>query len=219
MSLSLLFKDELRGFYRSKVMLFLWVGLPVLAILLRFLKPEAEGMPFTILSAIVVSSVGGTLAAAMLAISIINEREKNVYDLFLIRPIKRRDLILSKFGAVYLCIGIAAGLALLTGVIVDFLRTGGIPETVLIDSGESLATSLSMMAISSSAGILIGILAPSILVGAILVIYGANQISIIPTLPALMNTSNKLLFTVGLGAVATAVLLWFSVFFLNRKQF
>ncbi len=219
MSLSLLFKDELKGFYKSKVMLFLWVGLPVLTILLRFLQPEAEGMPFTVLSAIVVSSVGGTLAAAMLAVSIINEREKNVYDLFLIRPIKRRDLILSKFGAVYLCIGIAAGLALLTGVIVDFLRTGGIPETILIDSGESLATSLSMMAISSSAGILIGILAPSILVGAILVIYGANQISIIPTLPALIDTSNQFIFTVGLGILVTIILLWLSIFFLNRKQF
>lgn len=219
MSLSLLFKDELKGFYKSKVMLVLWIGLPALTIILRILKPQAGEMPFTTLSAIVISSIGGTLAAAMLAISIINEREKNVYDLFLIRPIKRRDLILSKFGAVYLCIGIAAGLALLTGVIVDLLRTGGIPETVLIDSEKSLATSLSMMAISSSAGVLIGILAPSILVGAILVIYGANQISIISTLPALINTSNQLLFTVGLGAVITAVLLCLSVFFLNRKQF
>ena len=30
MNLSLLFVDELRGFYKSKVMIFLWVGLPII---------------------------------------------------------------------------------------------------------------------------------------------------------------------------------------------
>ena len=30
MKLQMLYVDELRGFYKSKVMLFLWVGLPVI---------------------------------------------------------------------------------------------------------------------------------------------------------------------------------------------
>jgi len=31
----LLFKDELTGFYKSKVMIFLWIGLPLMAVLLH----------------------------------------------------------------------------------------------------------------------------------------------------------------------------------------
>ena len=89
MSLKILFKDELRGFYKSKVMIFLWVGLPILAILIYFWSPDTgQEIPFAAFSALLLSSIGGTLASVMLAVSIINEKEKNVYDLFLIRPIK-----------------------------------------------------------------------------------------------------------------------------------
>ena len=48
MSLWLLFKDELNGFYRSKVMLALWAGLPAMAVLLYFLVDDIEGMPITV---------------------------------------------------------------------------------------------------------------------------------------------------------------------------
>ncbi len=219
MSLPLLFKDELTGFYKSKGMIILWVGLPLLVIILRLWGPEAEGMSFTTLSALMVSSIGGTLAAVMLAVSIINERDKQVYNLFLIRPIKRRSLLIGKFSAVYLCIAIASFLALLVGLVIDFVRVGGLPGSVLGNSAESMATSLSMMAISSSAGVLIGVLAPSVLAGAILVIYGANQISILPALPSMLNMSHHLLFTVILGVFFTLILLLVSIFFFDRKQF
>jgi hypothetical protein len=48
------------------------------------------GTPFTLISSIVVSSIGGTLAAVMLAVFIINEKNRHVYDLFLIRPINAK---------------------------------------------------------------------------------------------------------------------------------
>ena len=93
MSFLLLFTDELRGFYKSKVMIFLWIGLPLMTILLHLWSPNTgENIPFTALSAIIVSSVGGTLAAVMLTVSIINEKTQHVYDLFLIRPLKRWNL-------------------------------------------------------------------------------------------------------------------------------
>ncbi len=38
MKLRVLFIDELRGFYKSKVMIFLWIGLPVIALLFRFIS-------------------------------------------------------------------------------------------------------------------------------------------------------------------------------------
>jgi hypothetical protein len=57
-NLSLLFVDELRGFYKSKVMVFLWVGLPVIALLFHFISSATTStLPFTVVSTIVVSSL------------------------------------------------------------------------------------------------------------------------------------------------------------------
>ncbi len=48
MKLQLLYVDELRGFYKSKVMLFLWIGLPIVALLFRFVQVSTTGqaIPF-----------------------------------------------------------------------------------------------------------------------------------------------------------------------------
>jgi ABC-2 type transport system permease protein len=221
MQLSLLFTDELRGFYKSKVMIFLWVGLPIIALLFRFISAGSTGqeIAFTLVSSIVVSSVGGTLAAVMLAVFIINEKNRHVYDLFLIRPIKRRDIVLSKFFSVYVCVAIASAIAVFAGVVADLVTTGTLPTTVLMDAGQSLATTLSMIAVSCGAGVLIGVASPSVLVGAILVIYGGNQISVIPLVPTLLNLPDAAVFTVVLAITIAAGLLAGAVALFNRKQF
>jgi ABC-2 type transport system permease protein len=221
MQLGLLFVDELRGFYKSKVMIFLWIGLPVIALLFSFISAESSGqtIPFTLISALVVSSIGGTLASVMLAVFIINEKNRHVYDLFLIRPLKRRDILLAKFFSVYTCVAIAAFFAVLTGIITDYATTGALPTTILANAGESLATSLSMIAVACSAGVLIGVASPSVLVGAILVIYGGNQISVIPLVPTLLNLPNATAFTIVLAGVVALGLLSAAVALFNRKQF
>jgi ABC-2 type transport system permease protein len=221
MQLSLLFTDELRGFYKSKVMIFLWVGLPIIALLFRFISAGSTGqeIAFTLVSSIVVSSVGGTLAAVMLAVFIINEKNRHVYDLFLIRPIKRRDIVLSKFFSVYVCVAIASAIAVFAGVVADLVTTGTLPTTVLTDAGQSLATTLSMIAVSCGAGVLIGVASPSVLVGAILVIYGGNQISVIPLVPTLLNLPDAAVFTVALAVAVAAGLLAGAATLFNRKQF
>ena len=58
MSLPLLFMDELKGFYKSKVMLFLWVGLPALSILLYFSAMDTGGLSLSSMTAIIVGSIG-----------------------------------------------------------------------------------------------------------------------------------------------------------------
>lgn len=216
----LLFKDELKGFYRSNVMLFLWVGLPLISLLMRLWSPDSgDEIPFSLLTALLVSSIGGTLAAVMLAVSIINEKNRRVYDLFLIRPIMRRDMLMAKFFAVYLCLVAASLLAMGLGQGIDYF-TNDIPlEQITQNSWESLAVSLSMMAIASSVGILIGVISPSVLVGAILVIYGGNQLSALPILPTMLGVSEPLVFTAMLGAILTAVFLSLSVILFERKQF
>src|SRR3990172_12649556 len=125
MKLQLLFVDELRGFYKSKVMIFLWIGLPIITLLFRFVQSSVRGqaIPFTTISAIVVSSLAGTLASVMLAVFLINERNRHVYELFLIRPLKRRDIILAKYLSVYTCFAIASIIAVVVGVAADRILT------------------------------------------------------------------------------------------------
>ena len=220
MNLLLLFVDELMGFYKSKVMISLWIGLPLVSILFHFLSSSTGSpIPFTVVSAIVVSSLAGTLASVMLAVSIINEKNRHVYELFLIRPLKRRNIIIAKFLSVYVCIAVAAILAIILGMVADYLTTGTLSEAVLSNTFQSLSISLSMMATSCAAGVLIGVVSPSVLVGAILVIYGGNQISALPLLPSILNLTNPTLFTICLGALMSIVLLILAISIFDRKQF
>ncbi len=221
MKTGLLFVDELRGFYKSKVMIFLWVGLPVIALMFRFISAGSSGqsIPFTVISALVVSSIGGTLASVMLAVFIINEKNRRVYDLFLIRPLKRRDILLAKFFSVYTCVAVASFIAVLTGIVIDYSTTGALSTAILTDAGQSLAISLSMIAVACSAGVLIGVASPTVLVGAILVIYGGNQISVIPLVPTLLNLPYASIFTIVLATTVAVGLLVAAITIFNRKQF
>ncbi len=221
MMLPMLYADELRGFYKSKVKLFLWVGLPIIAILFRFVQVTSTGqqISFTVISALIVSSLAGTLAAVMLAVSIINEKNRHVYELFLIRPLNRRDIVFAKFLSVYTCLAIASVISVLVGVAADAVTQGASSATVLNETMQSLAVSLSTVAVSCSAGVLIGVAAPSVLIGAILVIYGGNQISVIPLIPNILNLPDAALITVGLAAAVAAALLAGAVALFERKQF
>jgi ABC-2 type transport system permease protein len=221
MSLPLLFVDELRGFYKSKVMLFLWVGLPIIAILFRLVQSSLTGqdISFTVISSLIVSDLAGTLASVMLAVSIINEKNRHVYELFLIRPMKRRNILFSKYLSVYLCVAIASFISVLVGVVTDLAIGGTLSNAVLNGLGQSLAISLSVIAVACAVGVLIGVASPSVLVGAILVIYGGNQTSIIPLLPTLLNIPDAVLFTIALAVATAAGLLAGALFLFERKQF
>lgn len=217
MSLSILLKDELNGFYRSKVMLFLWVGLPGLAVLLFLASLDTGGLPLHSFAAFLVSAIGGVIAAAMLAVGIISERERHVYDLFVIRPVKRRDIVISKFLAVYACVVVAGFVSIMLGVVVDYFNSDLPPAEVLESSLPGLVIIVSMIAISCSAGVLIGIFSPSVLVGVILVMYGVNQLSVVAVLPV-MTASASDFFPLLPGTAISAALLFLAVLLFNRKQ-
>ncbi len=219
-SFPLLYKDELRGFYKSKVMLLLWLGMPVLVLIIHVWNPGTEGeMPLAVLSALTVSSISGTLASVMLAVGIVHEKSKGVYSLFLIRPVKRRHILLSKFFSVYSCIAVAALITIAFGFAFDYLNQGGIAQGVFKQTVMSLVMSFSMMAIASSAGVLIGVASPSVLVAIILVLYGGNQLSALGFLPYMIELPNPMLIMVLAGASVASILLTLSVLFFNKKQF
>lgn len=220
MNLKLMYKDELKGFYKSKVMLFLWIGLPILALWIYLLNPETEqNVPLTVLSALVVSSIAGTLSSIMLTVGIIHEKSKGIYPLFLIRPIKRRDILLGKFFAVFTCVFLAALISISLGLIVDYLTLGSISGNIIKETLSSIIMSISMMGISCSAGILIGMISPSVLVGVILVIYGGNQISALVMIPAFMGLSSSPLISIIPAVIFSCIFLSTAVMIFNKKQF
>ena len=122
MILSLLYKDELKGFYKSSVMIILWIGLPLLSIISYLFFPDlGDQTSVSYITSTIISSIGGWLAAIMLAVHIIHEKSHHVYDLFLIRLVKKRDIILSKFLVVFSCVTVACIIALTLSFLLDYL--------------------------------------------------------------------------------------------------
>jgi len=220
MSLKILFVDELKGFYKSKVMIVLWLGLPLISLLFRYITPEIEEFPFSSVVAIILSSIGGTLASAMLSTSIANEKIRHVYDLFLIRPVKRVNILLAKYFSVYLCLIIATGISLTLGLILDQIFIGSLPEYVLNQTLESLTISLAAMAISCSIGIFFGVIVSSVPVATILSVYIGNQISAISILPTVfLDFIDPIIFSLLVGCIAAVIMLTVSSILFTRKQF
>ena len=219
MSFSLIFKDELMGFYKSKAMIFLWIGLPLLAILIHVSSQSAD-MSLSILVSLVVSSIGGLIASVMLTVNIINEKDTKVYDLFLIRPLKRWHIITSKFIAVYICVSIACIIAIFIGLLADYTESQIAFDIIIQNIFEPFIMTLSIIAISSAIGILIGVVAPSILVGVLLVIFVGNYVSSIPSIiPFVFNIQNPFTIVLILGVTITTILMVLSILLFNKKEF
>jgi hypothetical protein len=76
-----------------------------------------------------------------------------------------------------------------------------------------------MTAIASAAGVLIGVITTSVLLGVILVVYGANQLAAIAVLPAIFDFSTNSLLTFAGAAVIATVMIAVAVLLFNRQQF
>lgn len=220
MNFFILFFDELRGFYRSKVMIVLWIGLPILTIIMHFFQPDTQDFPFSIIISIVLSTIGGTLASAMLSTSLASEINEKVYDLFLIRPVKRITILICKFFAVYICLIIAIIISLSLGLLIDYISIGGITEIFLDTLFESLAITLASIAISCSIGLLFGITISSVPVAAILSVYIGNQLSALSIIPSLfLDPLNPFLFAAIIGLSVPLILIGISSILFQKKDF
>ena len=222
MTLKLLFKDELKGFYKSNVMMILWIGLPLFTLIFHLISSPDYGkeLSFSLVTSSVISNIGGILASVMLSVHIIHEKSRHVYELFLIRPIKRKDILIAKFFAVFVCVVIASILACLIGLIIDYLYHGSISIEVLKGALKSLILGLYIISIACSIGVFIGVIASTVLVGIILVLFISSNISTLSmVLPTMLNFSNPFLFSVILGVFLTFIFLSLSIQLFNRQQF
>ena len=218
----MIFYDELKGFYKSKVMIALWIIFPVIALLIHYISSlYTEGvMSVSSTVSLVISSIGGLIASIMLTVSIIHEKDARVYDLFLIRPIKRWYILISKFFAVFICVTVAGLLALSIGILSDYiLQNELILDIVLPGIRDSFIMTISTMAISCSFGVLIGVIAPSIVVGVIIVIFIGEYINIIPIIPVILEIENSDVFVTILSILITVIMMIVSVVAFNKKQF
>ncbi len=214
----ILYTDELRGLARSRVMIALWVGLPLLTLLLKLIQPNTEGVPLLTFAAVLVGSIGGTLSAVLLSTTITGERNRHVYDLFLTRPVSRGTLLLAKFFAALTCLFVAALGSIGLALVVD-AATGALVPGLAGQLGESLLVSVAGMAVASAVGVLFGVLINSIAVSAILSVYLGNQLSAIIILPTVfVEGLNVPLFAGLVGALVPAILMIAAIAVFRRKS-
>ncbi len=163
----LLLRDEMIGFAKSKVMIVMWVVLPLLAMAAYLLLPdkllEARGVSrddisATAFVAFLMSSLAGTVAALMVAVDLVSERNRKVYELFVIRPIPRAAIVWSKFLAVFTCVSVACVCAIVAGLLVDWLRGAAVSAADFQELVKPLVSLIGVIAVSVVVGVGFGTL-------------------------------------------------------------
>lgn len=221
MGLSILLKDELKGFYKSSIMIILWIGLPIVSFLLHFINfQEKVTYSFSIFFSTVVSSLGGTLASILLAVYIVHEKSKNVYALFLVRPIKRSNILLAKYFAVFICIAIAIIIAILLGIFIDYLKYGELSDNIVYTTFETFFLSLFSISVACSTGILIGVVSPTVLVAVLIIVFLTSNLSALAIMIPLLITSVHPLITAGISSlILTIFFMIISIIDFKKRQF
>jgi len=218
LSLALLFYDELKGFYKSKAMISLWMLFIIFTIVGYFgQKLLGEGLlPGTTIASILISSLGGVITSIVITVSIIHEKEQKVYDLFMIRPVKRWYFLVAKFFSVYICVIVAVIISLLVGVLIDYIELGMILPGVTND----LISTTSIMAVACGFGIFIGVLSPSILLAVLIALFFGQFVNLLPVILISFIEFDNMLLVASIFAIAiAAILMVISMFVFERKQF
>jgi hypothetical protein len=218
----LIVRDELVGFAKSKVMLVLWVVLPALGVLGYFVLPSQlkSGMgrmlSASAFMALIESSIAGTVAALMVAVDIVSEKNRKVYDLYVIRPIPRRAIILAKFIAVFACVTIACLVSMGAGIAVDAIR--GQP-VYLAETVKPFTSLVCVIALSASVGVFFGVTSKTILVAVILILYVGQNLAIVPMLPMYFGIlPNSFWMFIAISVALVALVLWASVGLFKRSE-
>jgi hypothetical protein len=88
---------------------------------------------------------------------------------------------------VFGCVTVACIVSLLLGTAIDLIRGIAPTASSLYDVGKALVSMTAVIALATAAGALFGVLARSILVAVILVLYVGQNITIVPMLPVYLR--------------------------------
>ena len=224
----LLVRDELIGFAKSRVMIVLWVLLPALAIGGYLLLPtsamlggdDGPKLSATAFMGFLMSSIAGTVSALMVAVDIISEKNRKVYELFVIRPIRREAIIWAKFIAVFGCVTVACLVSIALGITVDMIRGATITGPMLYDAFKSVVALTGVIALSATVGVLFGVITKTILVAVILILYVGQNLAILPMLPMYLGLlPNQFWLVMLISGVLAAFLLWASGVLFRRTEY
>jgi ABC-type transport system involved in multi-copper enzyme maturation permease subunit len=194
--LFILVRDEFAGFAKSKVMLVLWFLMPAISILGYLALPAAltarqsDGFTITATMAMsaITSSLSGTIAGIMVAVDLVSERNRKVYDLFVIRPMRRETIIWSKFFAVLACVAIACVIAITAGIVLDVARGTAPDAKLLYEVVKAFAQLACVVALSAAAGVFFGILSRGSIVAAVILVFQlVGFFQYLPLLPGILG--------------------------------
>jgi ABC-2 type transport system permease protein len=226
-SLWLLFKDELWYFCKSRVMMYLWVGIPLVQMTLYLLPLSTDESPVFI-RVLMTMSVFGLIAGAMLCASVINELGRDVYVLLLVRPLRRLHILVAKHLVVLVSVGLAFIISILLCTTVDcILSDFQLSRVILMESLISLCFCFFLLSFTASLGVLLGVLVRSLNVGMLLFFFLSTNLNL-----AIMAYSTWIpkwftvppppwlhaLILVGSGLAVTIVIMSIAIAVLNRRQ-
>lgn len=224
----LLVRDELVGFARSRVMLAMWVVLPVCALLGYLVLPGdalldsgfGADLSATAFMGLLLSSLAGTVAAVMVAADIVSERNRNVYELFLIRPIRPEAIIWAKFTAVFGCVAVACVISLGLGLALDRVQGATLGATELRDVGRVLTSLLGVVGLSAAVGVFFGVVSRSIVIAVVLVLYIGQNLAIIPMLPVYLGVlPGHFWIVMAVTALLVLGVLWCAALLFRRAEY
>jgi ABC-type Na+ efflux pump permease subunit len=170
--------------------------------------------------ALLLSSLAGTVAAVMVAADIVGERNRNVYELFLIRPIRPEAIIWAKFVAVFGCVAIACTISLALGLGLDRAQGATVGSAELADAGRALVSLLGVVGLSAAVGVFFGVVSRSIVIAVVLVLYIGQNLAIIPMLPIYLGVLPEHFWIVmAITSVLVLVVLWGAALLFRRAEY
>lgn len=208
-------------------MIVLWVLMPLLAVGGYLILPRLVGgagsgprLSATAFMSFLMSSLAGTIAALMVAVDLISEKNRKVYELFVIRPIRREAIIWAKFAAVFGCVTVACVASLALGIAVDAVRGRPPSGAELYDALESVVALTGVIALSAGVGAFFGVVSKTILVAVILILYVGQNLAIVPMLPIYLGLLPHHFWLVMLiSAALAALLVWGSGVVFRRTEY
>jgi len=228
MNLMILFQDEVHHFFKIRAMMYLWILLPVMTVFAHVFNSDTGMMSYALFMTSMTATIIGVVAGALIASSIINEKQQNVYIPFIIRPLKRRDLLLARYFAVCGSMFVTVLVAIVIGLIVDIISSGMSLNADMIHElvyGFTLCSTIIFF--SGSIGLLLGVVNSSVYVALMIYLFFGLQsgnlmiymFSWIDDYAGVSIWWHRSLLQLAIGLVLTIGTLWMSVKFFNKKQF
>ena len=221
----LLIRDELVGFARTKTMLVLWLLMPALALAGFLLLPDSlhladpnEPVSATAFITFFQSSIAGLIAGLMTAVDLVSEKSRNVHVLLAIRPIRREAIVWAKFFSVAVCVIAACLVSVVLGLTVDVLRGEPVTGAMVYDAFKSILMLINTIALSAAAGVTVGVMSRTILVAVLLVLYGGQNLAILPLIPVWLGFPNTYWLLMVISAVIVLLLMWGAGAMFRRAQ-